>query len=185
VKPRPPVVFDNHDSYAKTDQACFSSAIGFYRTDLNVNCALARSMRALNTAGPGQRELNAQAQATVVAALTSAPHESTLWLALALLQSQVKQSNSGALKMSYLAAPNAVELIPMRLPNVVSRDALADPDLRWLAAGDIRLILTHRLDMATVIADAYMQASPEGRAFIEDRTGRLDPKFLNSLKSSR
>ena len=185
VKPRLPVVFNSHDSYAKTGQACFSSVIGFYRTDLKINCALARSMQALNTAGASQPELNKQAQATVVAALTSAPHESRLWLALALLQSELNQPNNNALKMSYLTAPNDAELITMRLPNVVSKDAVADPDLRSQAAGDVRLILTNRPDMTEVIVSAYKQASLVGKAFIEDRTGILDPKFLDSLRGSR
>jgi hypothetical protein len=184
LKPPGGLVFNNRSPYAKIDQACLSYTFSFERSDLNVNCALARSMLALSTVDPGAHNLNEQAHATVIKTLASSPHESRVWLALALLQSQANEPNGDALKMSYLTAPNTAELIPMRLASAVANNALSDPDLRTLAAGDMRLILTHRREMIGAIVDAYKQASKTGKAFIEEKTRTLDPKFLESLQPS-
>ena len=46
-----------------------------------------------------------------------------------------------ALKMAYFTAPNDARLMAVRLDLATSFDALADPDVRELARGDVRLIL--------------------------------------------
>jgi hypothetical protein len=45
-----------------------------------------------------------------------------------------------ALKMSYLTARNDAGLMAVRLDLATSSNALADPDVRELARGDVRLI---------------------------------------------
>jgi hypothetical protein len=170
---------------SNVDQACLASATNFDRTDVQVDCALARSMQALDASDPNQHELNEQAQAVVIRTLSDAPHESRLWLALALLRSRINQPNGDALKMSYLTGPLSLDLIPRRLASAVSRDALADDDLRELTAGDIRLILTARRDIVGAIVAAYRQASSIGKEFIEEKTGVLDPQFSSSLRNAK
>ena len=49
-----------------------------------------------------------------------------------------------ALKMSYFTAPNDARLMAVRLDLATSSNALADPDLKELARGDVRLILLTR-----------------------------------------
>src|ERR1700738_4543015 len=149
---------------ANVDQACLASTINFDRTEVQVDCALARSMQALDASDPNQHELNEQAQAVVIRTLSNAPHESRLWLALALLRSRLNQPHGDALKMSYLTGPLSLDLIPRRLAS----DAMVDEDLQELAAGDIRLILTARRDIQGAIVGAYRQASSIGKKFIEE-----------------
>jgi hypothetical protein len=170
---------------ARIQAACRSSAISFGRSDLLVDCAVARSTEALNTLGSTRVELNREAQTNVIQALLMAPHESKLWLALALLQARLNQPNGESLKMSYLTGPNTVELVRPRLASAVSGDALANSDLKELAAGDIRLILLRRPDLKGTLIDAYRQASSSGKAFIEDRTSLFEPEFLASLKNAK
>jgi hypothetical protein len=165
--------------------ACQASAVSFGRSDLLADCAVARSIEAINTQGSTRLELNREAQNIVIQALSTAPHESKLWLALALLQAQLNQPNGESLKMSYLTGPNSVELVRPRLASAVSGDALANSDLKALVAGDIRLILLSRPDLKGALIDAYRQASSSGKAFIEDRTNLFAPEFLASLKNAR
>jgi hypothetical protein len=169
-------------SEASVEQACLASAINFDRKDARIECAMARSVQALSAPGPNRPRLNEQAQATVILALSRAPHESRLWLALALLRSRVNQSNVDALKMCYLTGPLSLELIPPRLASAASGDALVDEDLGELAAADIRTILTARKDLKGVIVDAYRQASSIGKRFIEQKASVLDPQFTSSLR---
>jgi hypothetical protein len=170
---------------ANVDQACLASTINFDRTEVQVDCALARSMQALDASDPNQHELNEQAQAVVIRTLSNAPHESRLWLALALLRSRLNQPHGDALKMSYLTGPLSLDLIPRRLASAVSSDAMADEDLQELAAGDIRLILTARRDIQGAIVGAYRQASSIGKKFIEEKTNVLDPQFSSSLRNAK
>jgi hypothetical protein len=182
LRPRQLLVVDDHIPFAKADQACLSAIFGPVRTELRTICALARSMQALASKNSDGNRSNDEAQQIVRETLAYAPLDSKLWLALALLQLQVRQPNSGAVKMSYLSGANADDIAPMRLKAVVSSDVLADPDLRALAAGDIRIILIHRPDTAHLIVEAYKQANGAGKTFIEDRVGVFDAALLASLR---
>ena len=67
-----------------------------------------------------------------------------LWLALALLRAQRNPADPmliEALKMAYFTAPNDARLMAVRLDLATSSNALADPDVRELARGDVRLIV--------------------------------------------
>ena len=85
------------------------------------------------------------AQNAVKDALKIGPHNSRMWLVLALLQTRSNLGGSliaESLKMSYLTGPNRAELIPTRLETVILHQSLNDADLKELARGDVRLILT-------------------------------------------
>jgi hypothetical protein len=170
---------------ARIQATCRASAVSFGRSDLLADCAVARSTEALDTPGSTRAEMVREAQTSVIQTLSMAPHESKLWLALALLQTRLNQPTGESLKMSYLTGPNTVELVGPRFASVVSGDALANSDLRELAAGDIRLILLRRPDLKGALIDAYRQASSTGKAFIEDRTNLFAPEFSASLKSAK
>jgi hypothetical protein len=167
------------------DRACLAAKIGVVRTDLKRDCALARSAQALDSSDLDQRTLNEQAQAAVIKTLSHAPHDSRLWLALALLQGKANQPNGEALRMSYITGPHSWALIRQRLTSAVASNVLAEEDLRELAAGDIRLIITRRPELKDAIVDAYKQASPIGKSFIEQRTSKLDSQFSASLPNSK
>jgi hypothetical protein len=171
---------------AEIQAACRASAVSFARSELLADCAVARSTEALNAPAAAGGKLVGEAQAVVMHALSMAPLESKLWLALALLQTRLKQPNGESLKMSYLTGPNAADLVALRLASVVSGNALDDgSELKDLAAGDIRLILLHRADLKGALIDSYRQANSHGKSFIESGVNLFDPQFLPSLGSAK
>ena len=74
-----------------------------------------------------------------------------------------------ALKMSYFVAPNEMKLMPVRLDTATRSDALSDPDLKELARGDVRLMLTRQIDLKGAVVSAYRRASGLGKAFCRKR----------------
>jgi hypothetical protein len=84
--------------------------------------------------------------------------------------------------MSYLTSAADVALIPARLSLIAASVSIADADLKNLARGDIRLILTRRPELKPAIANAYLRGSPDGRAYIGQAVRSLDPGFAASLQ---
>ena len=99
-----------------------------------------------------------------------APHSSRTWLLIAILQGlgSVGDRGAGALKMSYLTSPAVADVAAARLSTFAVSTAIADPELKDLARGDIRLILTHRPDMKEAIVRAYRRGSADGKTYIQD-----------------
>ena len=75
-----------------------------------------------------------------------------------------------------------MNLIPARLAVVCASPAIADAELKNLARGDIRLILTRRPDLRPSIADAYRRGSAAGKAYLDEVVQALDPGFAASLR---
>ena len=129
-----------------------------------------------------------EARENVVGVLKAAPYNSSLWVLLALLQAQ--RSPGGrpiieTLKMSYFTAPTDARLMPLRLYAVARSDALADPDLRELALGDVRLMLTRNADLKAAVVSAYQRASSIGKTFLEESVRSIDPTFVPVLLSQK
>jgi hypothetical protein len=158
------------------------------RGDLLADIAMARATPAFSAGNvPPTREVIAAREpaiATAQQSLSLAPHSSSTWLLLAMLQNQARAGNSvaEALKMSYLTSPADVKLIPARLAVASSSPAIADADLKNLARGDIRIILTRRPDLRPAITSAYNRGSAEGKAYIGEVVRSLDPGFAASLR---
>ncbi|MBH5369022.1 hypothetical protein [Bradyrhizobium glycinis] len=117
-------------------------------------------------------------------ALAKLPYDAELWLALALLEEQRDPSGPAtveALRMAYLTAPNEAELMPVRLDAATRFDALADPDLRELVRGDLRLMLTRQPDQNAAVVSAYHRASGRGKAFLEEAILMIAPTFSSAL----
>lgn len=113
-----------------------------------------------------------------------APYDARAWLLLAGVASRgLDHKAAGPLKMSYYTAPNAVSLIPLRINISTRTDAITDPDLKILVGGEIRTIITRKPDLKPAIVNAYRDALPEGRRFIEAEVGELDPDLLASLRA--
>ncbi len=111
------------------------------------------------------------------------PHDSRMWLALALLgQRGVVARPVDTLKMSYLTGQNGADLIPLRLASATTTNVLTDVDLKELAQGDVRALLTRLQNQRAVLADAYAKASPVGAAFLEASVKTIDPSFLDIMK---
>jgi hypothetical protein len=132
-------------------------------------------------------ELHA-ARDNVRSALKIGPHDSRLWLVVALLEAR---SNSGgallaeSLKMSYLTGPNQADLIPLRLQTATSNNALDDSDLAELARSDVRAMLTQLSQQRPMLLDDYARASGVGKKFLEESVGKVDPGFLVTLRGTR
>jgi hypothetical protein len=147
------------------------------------------SSQALNLAfqaiqhGPGGETDLARSQLTN--ALSRVPYDAELWLALALLEAQRDPSGPAtveALRMAYFTAPNEAELMPVRLDMATRFDALADPDLRELVQGDVRLMLTRQPDQKAAVVSAYRRASNRGKAFLEKTIQTIAPTFVAALR---
>src|ERR1700730_16779739 len=109
------------------------SAIAPFRSDLKAEYAVALAGQTLKSEDAAQGDETAQN--AVKNALKIGPHDSRMWLALALLQARSKLGDSlvaESLKMSYLTGPNRAELIATRLDAATSSNALSDADLNEL-----------------------------------------------------
>jgi hypothetical protein len=174
------------DSSASGALADWAAASAPLRGDLLANIAMARAAPALNAQPPASADIVALRQRALAAArqsLSYAPHASRMWLLLALLGSQDDAHNavSEDLKMSYLTSPADPNLIPARLAAVAGTTAIADPELKDLARGDIRLILTRRPDLKPAIVSAYRGGGADGKTYIGEVVQTLDPGFAASL----
>jgi hypothetical protein len=164
------------------------------RGDLLAGIAMARA--AASAPGPGNGPATPEMLATRERALgyarqslSFAPHSSSVWLLLGMLESpnftrlgENQRSVAEALKMSYLTSRADVNLIPARLAIVATLPAIADAELKSLASGDIRLILTRRPDLKPALTGAYRQGTADGRAYIDDVVRSIDPGFAASLR---
>jgi len=159
------------------------SAVAPFRSDVRGDYAVALANQVLGSAQPEQ----AEAAQKLRSALRIGPHDSQLWLVLALLQARstpVDPRVSESLKMSYLTGPNRADLIPLRLQAVTSNNSLDDPDLAELARGDVRAMLTQLPQQRPMLLDDYARASIVGKKFLEESVGSIDPGFVLTLRGT-
>jgi hypothetical protein len=164
-------------------------AVSPFRSDLEANLALITAIRALQSgrekAAAANSGENTLPLTRVRQSLSIAPCAPELWLALALLQAQRDPHDpvvTEALKMSYFTAPNDARLMPVRLDMATVSDALADPDVKELVRGDVRLMVTRQPDMRAAVVLAYRRGSRLGKAFLEESIQSIDPSFLSTLR---
>jgi hypothetical protein len=173
------------DQISSADQA---STVAPFRSDLKAEYGLALAGRTLKTEYTGRNQSDDQARRAVGDVLKNGPHDSRMWLVLALLQAR---SNLGdpriaeSLRMSYLTGPNRADLIPTRLDAVTLGQSLNDPDLKELARGDVRIILTQFPDLRQALVSDYVLGSSIGKPFLEESVRTFDPKFVDSLRSAK
>ena len=164
------------------------SAIAPFRSDLRAERALMLAGQALKSQAPGESEREQAAQNAVRSALNIGPHDSRMWLVLALLEAKSRPVDprlAGSFKMSYLTGPNRADLIPARLEAVTSGSALSDPDLNELARSDVRAILTHFPDQRQALVRDYAGASQIGKMFLDASVRTTDPNFVDTLQSAK
>jgi hypothetical protein len=188
---RPPFPSDpvKIDSPSTAVVPSWLQAVSPFRSDLESNHALIVAIQAARSGrerpAAEQSARNASAQVRVKRALSVAPYRSELWLALALLQSQRNPRDpllTESLKMAYFTAPNDARLMTVRLDTATLLDALADPDVKELARGDVRLMVTRQPELRTAVVSAYRRASSLGKAFLEATVQSVDPSFLTTLR---
>ena len=173
------------DQISSTGRA---AAIAPFRSDLKADFAMALAGQTLKSENTGQGQSDDAAQSAIKNALKLGPHESRLWLVLALLQARSDLSGplvAESLKMSYLTGPNRAELIPTRLDTATLSNSLNDPDLVEFARGDVRIILTQFPDQRQTLVNDYVRGSSIGKTFLEDSARMFDPGFADSLRSAK
>lgn len=72
--------------------------------------------------------------------------------------------------------------MPVRLDTATLSDALIDPDLAELVRGDVRLMLTRRVEMKAAVLQAYRRASKQGKEFLEQAVKAIDPAWATTLR---
>src|SRR3984893_3304319 len=169
--------------------AQLAATISPFRADLEGSYAMALALMALRpdngSLSAAQAQKNADSQEEVIRVLKAAPHNSQLWLVLALLQTQRKSGGRQiieALKMSYFTAPNDAQIMPLRLYTATLSDALSDLDLQELARGDVRLMLTRQSDLKASVLSAFFAGSNVGKKFLKDAVQSIDPEFVSVLR---
>jgi hypothetical protein len=163
------------------------AAIAPFRSDLKADYAVALAGQTLKSNGEKIQD-DATAQNAAKNALKMSPHDSRIWLVLALLQARSDLGNSlvaESLKMSYLTGPNLAELILIRLDLVTLNHSLNDSELSELARGDVRAILTQFPDQRQAIMNDYVRGSSVGKAFLEESARMFDPEFADTLRSAK
>lgn len=131
---------------------------------------------------PNLAAANHAAQEATVAALRVSPVNSLMWLSIGLLKAQLNEPAGPALKVSYLTGTLRRDAILKRVRAVITSDAVSDEEVRLLAQSDIRTILTKYSQLEPALAEAYRRAGANGKAFVLDATGIIDPAFSKILR---
>jgi hypothetical protein len=174
---------------APTPEEVSSSALAAniapFRSDLAANRATALAALALKTEPQKSPDASNAAQDAARSALKIGPHDSRMWLLLALLQARNSPNDpmvAESLKMSYLTGPNQSEIIPARLDAVTANNALSDSDLSELAGSDVRALLTQLPGQRDRLVNEYARASSNGKKFLEESVAKIDPAFVDKLR---
>jgi hypothetical protein len=169
----------------QVSSARLASKIAPFRSDLKGGYALALGEQVLGSEAAQKSANEPAARLAIEHALRIGPHDSRLWLVLALVQARNNPADpllTEALKMSYLTGPNQADMIPIRLQAATANDALNDSDLVELAQGDVRAMLSQRPEQRVVLVDDYRRASDVGKKFLEESVKTIDPGFVDTLR---
>ena len=171
---------------ANRNAAAWAALFGVVRGDLWAECAITyldvlEHNQQRGDGGPDDKTLK-RARDVDTRALTLAPYDARVWLVLAGINSRLGKNTAAALRMSYYTGANEVELIPMRLHLAVNSQALVEKDFQQLVRHDIRAIVTRKPELEPVILEAYRDALPTGRSFLEETLKEIDPTLILMLQ---
>ena len=71
--------------------------------------------------------------------------------------------------------------MPLRLDTATLSNALADADVKELARGDVRLMITRQPGLRNAVVAAYRRASGLGKSFLEEAVHHLLVAFEDFL----
>ena len=71
--------------------------------------------------------------------------------------------------------------MPLRLRLMAHLDAFDDGELQQFASRDLRSLIARK--QTTAIAEAYREASPAGKRFIEQTVADIDPSLVETVRS--
>jgi hypothetical protein len=166
--------------------AAFAASIGTIRGDLWAESAFTYSDLLWRGGGPSADPTEAlqQAHLSVENALKLAPYQTGAWLFLAALTSHYLSQGfnpTEALRMSYYTGPTERDFMPLRLRLMARLDAFGDVELQQFASWDLRSLVARK--QTSAIAEAYREASPTGKHFIEQTVADIDPSLVESFRS--
>jgi hypothetical protein len=173
-----PLPFPSSNSISLTAErissARLAATVAPFRSDLAADYASAIAGQGLKSGADAVR-----------AALRIGPHDSRMWLVLALAQASNNATDpliAESFKMSYLTGPNEAAIIPIRLNAVTANNALSDSDLGDLARSDVRALLTQLPEQRQTLVSDYAKASETGKKFLELGVSTIDPEFADKLR---
>jgi hypothetical protein len=153
------------------------------RSDIRADYALASVNQSFGSANLAQ---NDKAQDTLRDALSISPHNARMWSAYAALKAKRNPGDpeiSDLLKLSYYTGPQDEKLIPLRLDIATFGDAASDTELRELARGDVRALLSEKISGGRQALSAdYARASPVGANVLLETVQMMDPPFAEKLR---
>lgn len=176
-------------NYAQRGAAIRAARVGLVRGDLWSEAAFAYGGMLWDQ---GKTTPNAdvppfdQTQELTERAITYAPHDSRLWLFLAINYFRFDWLNeraSASLRMSYYTGSNLMTVVPQRLVLAIQSRALEDGDFQELVRHDIRIAVTHKSELMPALVAAYNNAPLPGRQFIEKALAEFDPGALALIRS--
>lgn len=181
-----PLPFPSGNSNSPTTEQVSTTALAAtiapFRSDIVADHASALAGAALKSDAKTRPEKQNAAQNAIKNVLKIGPHDSRMWLALALVQAPADPATVESLKMSYLTGPNQAEIIPIRLDTATASNALSDAELGDLARSDVRALLSQLPGQRQALVNDYARASKVGKKFLEDSVATIDPEFGDKLR---
>ena len=176
-------------NYAQRDAAITAARVGVVRGDLWSEAAFAYGGTLWNqgkaTPNAGMPPFN-RTQELTERAIAHAPHDSRLWLLLAVNYFRFDWLNeraAAALRMSYYTGSSLMTVVPQRMVLAMQSRALQDGDFQDLVRHDIRIALAHKPELMSALSAAYDNAPPSGREFMERTLAEFDPSALATVRS--
>ena len=165
----------------------WSAKVAFVSIDGSIlsDYAALKSRQSLETSpdnSASRAAANRQAQDAARSALTVSPVNSSMWLILALLKTQMGEPTAASVKMSYFTGPVGPDALALRIRTLATTSAVVDEDIRLLAQTDVRAVFTRYPRLEPSLAATYRQASPDGKKFLLEATQAADPKFSQLLR---
>lgn len=175
-------------AYARRPRALLAAQIAVIRGDLWAEAAFTGAR--FIWGDPSQRrdpatpkELNS-IRVNAETALKLAPINAAAWLFLSVLTPSAPEGGSQAstfLEMSYLTAPNDARLAPLRLLRAATSTALANKDLQFFVANDIKELLHRGPEHQQDIVAAYQAAWPQNQPVLAALAADIDPEMARLL----
>ena len=178
------VVLSEHEQ----DKIRHSASIAKIRGDLWAESAFTNSnllWRESSVQDDSKEEIK-QVQEELIRALRYSPHRGDVWLMMAAMEDRYSwpaYQPGSLLKMSYYTAPNEQSLFPLRLRTALQPSTLQDAEVQDMVQRDIRMAMSKVPALKPALLEAYKNASPQGRLFVDRVVSEIDPTYLAALRA--
>jgi hypothetical protein len=194
IRPRLPYFPQEKDAEqasAANSRAEMAASIGWLRGDLWTDAAITSSSVQIYGSVDGNHrqktEVEDRARSIARRAARWSPHDSRAWLLLTALDLKLGsplEEVVSRLKMSYFTGPNETALTALRVRLAIRSNAFTDPELNALVSKEIRSVLLRHPANREALVTAYIDASAEGKQFIEETARTVDKDFVDQLRAS-